>query len=84
MEQAKKSVISFSLSTCRTISTSRFSDNDNNEKERVSPTSPPATNFCDTISEEPEEENAEATQRATAATKQVYLTIKLWPVCLLS
>lgn len=49
----------------------RFSDNDNNEKERVSPTSPPATNLCDTISEEPEEENAEATQRATAVTERV-------------
>ncbi|XP_074621050.1 protein phosphatase methylesterase 1-like isoform X1 [Acropora palmata] len=49
----------------------RFSDNDNNEKERVSPTSTPATNLCDTISEEPEEENTEATQRATAVTEQV-------------
>lgn len=70
MEEANKRGISFSLSTC-IISTSRFSDNDNNEKERVSPTSPPATNLCDTISEEPEEENAEATQRATAVTEQV-------------
>lgn len=49
----------------------RFSDKDNNEKERVSPTSPPATNLCDTISEEPEEENAEAAQRATVVTEKV-------------